>query len=813
MKVSLSWLKEYVPVTMATDELCDNLTMIGLEVEAVENRYGALDGVVVSRIVDIKPHPNADKLSLCQVDVGGGQILPIVCGAPNAALGLVIPCALPGATLPNGVTIKKGKLRGEPSEGMLCSASELGLSLEKSGIMELEPQLSPGTPLVQALGLCDATIELSVTPNRPDCLSIIGVAREVGAFSMPRSKVSYPRADIAEVSKKHGRITEYTSVDILNPELCPRYAARLMFDVKVGPSPFWLQDRLLSVGLKPINNIVDVTNFVMMETGQPLHAFDFDRLAGHRIVVRAARDGEAFTTLDNRNHTLDRDMLMICDGEKPVALAGVMGGLNSEIQDDTTRVLLESAYFNPACIRKTSKKTALSTDAAYRFERGIDPEGTIYALNRAAALITTLGQGHLVEGVIDMHPAPVPSREIVMGVRALNKRLGTDLKRDDIRGCLEAIELGVTQVDEDILKVQVPSFRVDLERAEDFSEEVARIWGYNRIKTTFPPIPAEAVSPSANIGIKNRIRNLFTDFGFYEAINYSFIHRSSCDRIRIPEGDRRRVLIDILNPLSEDQSVMRTSLVPGLLQNVQHNLSRQVRDLALFEIGNVFFKQTDSELADEVEMVAGFMTGSALEQVWYAKERPCDFYDLKGVLEGFFKALFMEDVCFGTLAPESCHYYRKGYAASILAGGQAIGTLGRIHPDVLDAYDIRQDVFFFEISLKELAAQVNDIRNAAPIPRYPFVTRDVTIVCGEQVKAGDVLSCIRNFGEKLLEQVRLIDLYTGDPIPEGRKSLSFRMTYRDMDKTLKDKDVNKVHTKITDMLVAQFDAGLSGQQE
>lgn len=813
MKVSLSWLKEYVPITMATEELCHNLTMIGLEVEGVENRYGALDGVVVSRIVDIKPHPNADKLSLCQVDVGGSQPLSIVCGAPNAAMGLVIPCALPGAILPNGITIKAGKLRGELSEGMLCSASELGLSLEKSGIMELETQLPPGTPLVQALSLSDATIEISVTPNRPDCLSLIGVAREVGAFSAPRSKVGYPRADIAEVSKKYGKVTEYTSVEIVNPELCPRYAARLVFDVKVGPSPFWLQDRLLSVGLKPINNIVDVTNFVMMETGQPLHAFDFDRLDGQRIVVRAARDGETFTTLDNRNHTLDRDMLMICDGEKPVALAGVMGGLNSEIQDDTTRVLLESAYFNPACIRKTSKKTALSTDAAYRFERGIDPQGTLYALNRAAALITTLGQGQLVDGLIDMHPAPVPSREIVMGVKALNKRLGTSLKRDEIKACLEAIEFGVTQVDENTLKVQVPSFRVDVERAEDFSEEVARIWGYSRIQTTFPPIPAEAVMPSPGIVIKNRIRDLFTGFGFHEAINYSFIHLSSCDRLRIPAGDPRRILIDILNPLSEDQSVMRTSLVPGLLQNVQHNLARQVRDLALFEIGNVFFKQADSELADEVEMVAGFMTGSALEQAWHGKERPCDFFDLKGVLEGFFKALFMDDVVFEPLAPESCHYYRKGYAASILAGGQSIGTLGRIHPEVLDAFDIRQDVFVFELGLKDLAVRIHDTRNASPIPRYPFVTRDVTIVCGDQVKAGDVLASIRNSGEKLLEQVRLIDLYTGEPIPEGKKSLSFRMTYRDMEKTLKDKDVNKVHTKITDMLLARFDAGLSGQQE
>jgi len=810
MKVSLSWLREYVPVTMPTEELADSLTMIGLEVDAIHNRFGSLDGVVVSRIVDIKPHPNADKLSLCQVDVGGEQVLSIVCGAPNAALGLVIPCALSGATLPNGITIKKGKLRGELSEGMLCSASELGLSLEKSGIMELETQAVPGTPLVQALGLNDATLELGVTPNRPDCLSIIGVAREVGAFSNPRSKVNYPSSDTAEPSKAYGKIGEYTSVEILNPELCPRYAAQLVFDVKVGPSPFWLQDRLISVGLKPINNIVDVTNFIMMETGQPLHAFDFDRLAQNRIIVRAASDGESFTTLDNKAHTLDREMLMICDGEKPVALAGVMGGLNSEIQEDTTRVLIESAYFNPACIRKTSKKTALSTDAAYRFERGIDPEGTIYALNRAASLITTLGKGNLVDGVIDAYPAPIALREIIMSVKALNKRLGTDLKRDEIKACLEAIELAVAVVDDDTLKVVPPPFRVDIERPEDLSEEVARIWGYNQIKTTFPPIPAEAVEPTPNIEVKNTIRNLFTGFGFYETINYSFIHQSCCDRMRLPENDPRRALIDIMNPISEDQSVMRTSLVPGLLQNVQHNNSRQVRDLSFFEIGKVFYKKDQGELADEMEMFAGVITGNQGEQSWYAKERPCDFYDLKGVLEGFFKALFFDAAVFEPLPSEECHYLRKGYAAKLSVNGVAIGTMGKIHQEVIDAFDIRQDVFIFEINLKELVLLVNNERTALPIPRYPFVSRDVTLVCSDHVKAGDLLSCIRQSNEKLVESARLIDLYTGEPIPEGKKSLSFRITYRDQEKTLKDKDVNKVHTRITEMLLAQFDAGLSG---
>ena len=811
MKVSLSWLREYIPITMETTDLADALTMIGLEVEAVENRFESLEGVVVSRIVDIKPHPNADKLNLCQVDVGGDRILSIVCGAPNAAKDLMVPCALPGATLPNGVTIKAGKLRGELSEGMLCSASELGLSLEKSGIMELATQSAPGTPLVDSLGLHDATLELGVTPNRPDCLSIIGVAREIGAFSTPRSKVNYPFPNIAETSRKYGKISEYTSVEILNPELCPRYAAKLVFDVKVGPSPFWLQDRLISVGLKPINNIVDVTNFIMMETGQPLHAFDFDRLAGNRIVVRAASSGETFTTLDNKNHVLDNEMLMICDGEKPVAMAGVMGGLNSEIHEDTCRVLIESAYFNPACIRKTSKKTGISSDAAYRFERGIDPEGVLFALNRAASLITTMGKGQLVEGHVDVYPRVLPGKEIVMGVKALNRRLGTDLKREEIKTCLESIELSVTAVDDDTLRVVPPTFRVDIERPEDLSEEVARLWGYNNIKTTFPPIPAESFELTPLVRIKNRIKTLLTGFDFYEAINYSFIHKSSCDKLRLPENDPRRTLIEIVNPLSEDQSVMRTSLIPGLLQTVEYNNARQVRNLRLFEIGNVFYKKQDAQLPEEKEMLAGLISGNTRDASWYSKETPCDFFDLKGALEGFFKALFIDDsLQFSPLPGEACFYTRKGYSAEMSVKGKTVGTIGKVHPAVLENFHIRQDVFIFEISLHDLAPLIRDERSAESVPRFPYVSRDTTIICDESVHAGDLLGCINGAGERLVERADLLDLYTGDPIPPGRKSLSFRITYRDKDKTLKDKDVNKVHTKITDMLLGQFNANLPG---
>lgn len=807
MKVSLSWLKEYIPVEMETEELVAGLTMAGLEVDAVTNRYDHLEGVVVSRIVEIAPHPNADTLSLCQVDVGDKRI-SVVCGAPNAAKDLVIPCALPGTVFPDGMKIKKGKLRGEKSEGMLCSAFELGLSNDRDGIMPLDTDCKPGTPLSEALGLNDVTIEVDLTPNRPDCLSLIGTAREIGALEGHKHKVSYPDVDLPEPSASYGEINEHTSVTIIDKDLCPRYAARLIFDVKIEPSPFWLQDRLNSVGIKPINNIVDITNFVMMETGQPLHAFDFDRLEEHRIEVRAAVDGEKFTTLDDAEHQLNSETLLICDGKKPVALAGVMGGLNSEIEDSTTRVLLESAYFDPTCIRKASKRTGLNTDAAHRFERGADPDGVIFALNRAAALMAKIADGSLVDGVIDEYPETIASKEIIMSVQAINTRLGTELTCDEMSGFLSHIEFSIVKADEDTLKVTPPSFRVDVARPEDLSEEVARLWGYNRIKTTFPEIPAEALELSPAIAAKNQVRDSFSGFGFSEVINYSFIHKLSCDRLLLDPNDKRRRLVDVINPLSEEQSVMRTSLVPGLLSNVHYNNSRQVKNLSLFEIGKVFYKTGDTSLPEEVEMLAGVLTGNVVENAWYSNSVGCDFFDLKGVLEGFFQELHIKDVSFAPAADGECDYMRKGYAAKIKAGETELGLIGRVHSDVLGNYEIKQDVFIFEISLPELMTLISAERNAGLIPVFPSVTRDTTIICDNAVLVGDILSSINDSDEEIIEAAELLDVYTGDQIDEGKRSLSFRITYRSHKKTLKDKAVNKLHTQITQQLLQKFDAGL-----
>ena len=814
MKVSLSWLKDYISIDMnvdgltgdPVDDLADALTMAGLEVEAVSDRYNYLDNVVVGRIIEIAPHPNADKLRLCSVDIGK-RIIPVVCGAPNAKKGMLAPCALPGTSFPNGRILEKCSIRGKASEGMLCSAIELGLSTTGNGIMELEQNLAVGDKLHQALNLSDTVFEIDLTPNRPDCLSIIGTAREIAAFQ--KTKVTYPEISLPEPPESAGDILEFTSVTIMDPDLCPRYSASLVFDVTIAPSPFWLQDRLISVGLKPVNNIVDITNFVMMETGQPLHAFDFDRLAEKRIVVRAAEKDETFTTLDGKERLLAPGMLMICDGEKPVALAGIMGGLNSEIDKSTTRVLIESAYFDPVCIRKTSKKTGLSTDSSHRFERGTDPNGTITALNRATQLIVEICGGKMINGIIDEYPKPLPDRVIVLSVDASNRRLGTSLTQNDIEQYLKSIEFVVEKIDDDKLRVIPPSFRVDISRFEDLTEEIARLFGYNNIETTFPLIPAEAVRLSKKIDSRKRIKRLMAYLGFTEAINYSFINKLSCDRLELRPDDPKRRMLNILNPIAEDQSVMRTSLIPGLLETMSYNMSVQNKNLKLFEVGNVFFNtgQEDSR-PDEVEMLSGLWTGARIDAHWLSREIACDFYDLKGAVEELLRNLGIANTTFTSMQPEACCYTKPGYTARIIVENRLIGLLGEVHPLVLQNYDLKQKAYIFELNVNELIEFIPDTKSAQPIPKFPAASRDITLIVNKDIEALNILKSIEVLDEELVEDLSLFDVYEGSPIPAGKKSISFRITYRSATQTLEDEIINSVHKKITDRLLKEFDATL-----
>jgi phenylalanyl-tRNA synthetase beta chain len=798
MKVSLSWLSAYVQIPGDVSRLADALTMAGLEIEAISDRYSYLNTVLVSRIIKIGPHPHAENLTYCQVDIGG-RTISVVCGAPNIRENMRVPAALPGTVLPHGAALEKSVIRGLQSEGMLCSEFELGLGSDKSGIMKLADTLAPGTPLNRALSLSDTIFEVSITPNRPDCLSMIGIAREVAAIE--RTHVTYP-----EITLPAGRknIADLSSVTINAPEHCPRYAAGLVDNISVGPSPFWLQDRLLSVGLRPINCIVDVTNFVMMETGQPLHAFDFEQLAQNRIVVRTATDGETFRTLDGKDRILSADMLMICDGEKPVAIAGVMGGLNSEIEDATRRVLIESAYFSPISIRKTSKKLGLSTDASHRFERGVDPAGTVSAIKRAAQLMVEIGGGTLVGGILDEHPAPASPKSIQIKIKDTNRLLGTRLTQKKMATLLESIEFKVEKQKSTALQVVPPTFRVDIERPEDLMEEIARLAGYHTIPTTFPLVPAEARGASSILAMRDLVKSLMTGFGFSEIITYSFASQHSCNQLNLTPDDPRRSLLKILNPLTDDQAVMRTSLIPGLLSTLHRNLAQQNRNIKGFEVGKIFIGNGQENLPREIEMLAGIWTGSRVDLSWHAKEADCDFYDIKGVVEALLSGMEIPRVKFTRANPEAASYLRPGYCAQIFSGDQALGFVGEINPPVISNFDLKQRSFVFEISFSELAAVVPKSKHARPLPKFPATTRDITLIVDQNIEAESILSSIRQADEELVENLFIFDIFTGNLIPAEKKSVSLRIVYRSELKTLEDETVNQIHKNITDRILKEF---------
>jgi phenylalanyl-tRNA synthetase beta chain len=603
-------------------------------------------------------------------------------------------------------------------------------------------------------------------------------------------------------------INTFTSVTIDAPTHCPRYAARLLDRITVAPSPFWLQDRLRSIGIRPINNLVDVTNFVMMETGQPLHAFDFDHLAGQKIIVRTAIEGEPFTTLDQKERRLTDQMLMICDGEKPVAVGGVMGGLNSEIEETTTRVLLESACFDPISVRKTAKALQLNTDASHRFERGVDPDGTLFALDRAASLMAEVGQGRLIGGIIDEDFRTSKPPILSLRVDVTNRLLGTNLDRDRMAFLLNSIAFEAKADGEDKLAVKVPSFRVDVSRPRDLMEEVARLSGYNEIPTTFPKLPSEGVSLSPMRAFCSRVKDILVGFGFLETINYSFISEKSCDRLRMDADDDRRRNVALLNPISEEQSVMRTTLVPGMLETAQRNISRQQTNLRLFETGKVFLPRKGEDLPLEKEMLVGLWSGLRRRPSWYAKDENCDFFDAKGSVEGLAQALGLDGIAFKAMPEKRCHYTRSGHTAQIEKDGNVLGLIGEIEATVLGNYGIKQPVYIFELDLVAVSALAEDTVTMSPIPRFPSTARDITVIVDETTEAGRILETVNQFGETWVTDMFLFDVFAGDPVPKGKKSVSFRVVYQASDRTLEDETVNQVHQNLTHRLIAEFEATL-----
>ena len=796
MNVTLNWLKTYIDFDLSASELADRLTMLGVEVESVKQLGAGLEGVVVGSVSSIQPHPNADKLVLCQVDVGETEELQIVCGAPNVREGMFAPVATIGTILPIGLTIKNAKLRGETSQGMLCSEKELGLSDDAAGLMELPTDTPLGTSLSEALGLDDVVFELEITPNRPDCLSLIGVAREIRAET--ENPLKLPTVNLKE-NETDSR--ELTSVTIDAPDLCPRYAARVIQGVKVGESPAWLQQRLESVGVGVINNIVDITNFVLMEYGQPLHAFDYHKLAENRIVVRRAADGEQLTTLDEAERELTADMLVIADAEKAVALAGIMGGYDSEITETTCDVLLESAYFNPSSVRATAKALGISTEASYRFERGADPGVAITALDRAAELITELAGGTVCEGVVDVYPGRQPLTRIQLRPERVNFVLGTTIETAEMMQILKRLDFDV-ETSRDVYQVTVPTFRSDVTREIDLIEEIARVYGYDNIPTTLPKGDIPVPPPNPKTKVHNLLKRFLLAAGMMEAVNYSFCDPNCFDKIRLTANDSLRDTLKLRNPLSPEMSVLRTTLLPSLLENAQHNRNHQTDTIALFEIGGVFIQNSEQK---EPERVAGILAGQIGEGVYSNPYRQPDFFDIKGLVEGILEVCGIVDY---TLQKTDMPIFHPGRNAEVLLDDRRIGTFGEAHPVVLENYDLPYKAYLFECDVEGLVDTAVFTKRFEPISIYPKVARDLAIVVDKEILSDMPTELIYATGGDIVESVRLFDVYEGEQVPEGKKSLAYTITYHSTTETLTDKAVNALHDKVVERLNQELGAEL-----
>ncbi len=750
MKFTYNWLKQYVDVDWSPSELADKLTFAGIEVEEMATvGGGVLQQVVVCQVLSSDKHPNADKLSVCRVNDGHGE-RQIVCGAKNYKVGDKVPLALPGVTMANGMTIKEAKLRGVESQGMMCSAEELGLPKGEDGLLILPADTPLGIKLSDALGGTDTVFDIEVTPNRPDWLSVIGIAREIGALTGKPLK----RPDVVVHESGEG-VDKLTSVTIEAPDLCPRYTARVIRGVKIGPSPAWLKRLLEKVGLRPVNNVVDITNYVLLECGHPLHAFDYNRLAEHRIVVRRAAKREKFVAIDGSAIELTSDMLVIADANRPVALAGIMGGKDSEINDGTTDVLLESAWFLPANVRKTSKQCGLSSDSSYRFERGADIDGVIWASNRATELIQQLAGGQVATGIIDTLAKPISKRRVRCRYAQVNRLLGVDVPPETVKKIFTGLSLAVISSDAQSCETEVPTFRVDLEREVDLIEEVCRIYGIEKIPATRQPSVATVSEFDKQWDALATVRQMLTALGFHEAQNQTLVGAGE---------------LKLQNSLSADQQTLRAKLEPGLLANLRTNVSRHQYDVKLFEIGRVFGADGKESLH-----LALAVTGRRQPDSWETgiREARLDHYDVKGALEEVGDAL----------------------------GVSITAEIRQFSPIQAKRLDLRDAVCVAELDLGVLLTLQMREKTFRELPKFPAVVRDMALVVNETVSHAEIVAAIESGRNKVLERVELFDIYTGGSIPTGKKSMAYSLTFRAADRTLTDTEVNGAHEQLKRSLV------------
>lgn len=792
MNTALSWIKAYVPdLDCTAQEYTDKMTLTGTKVEGFEKLDADLDKIVVGQVKKIERHPDADKLVICQVDIGS-ETIQIVTGAPNVYEGMKTPVCLDGGRVagghdgsrtPGGIKIKKGKLRGVESCGMMCSIEELGSSRDyypdapEEGLYDMGENAVVGADAIEALGLRDVVFEYEITSNRVDCYSVLGIAREAAAtFKKPFVP------PVVTVAGNDEDVNTMIEVEIKDKELCPRYCARMVKNIKLAPSPEWMQRRLAASGIRPINNIVDITNYVMEEYGQPMHAYDYDTLAGHRIVVRRAEDGEIFRTLDGQERKLDSSVLMICDGEKAVGLAGIMGGENSKITDNVKTMLFEAACFDGTNIRLSSKKVGLRTDASGKFEKGLDPYNAEAAINRACQLIEELGAGEVVGGIADIFPEKPEGKRLPFEPDKYNKLLGTDVSREDMLSYFEKLELKYNEADN---MIDIPSFRQDLLRSCDLAEEVARFYGYDRIPVTLPTGESTLGRLSFKLTVEEIARNVAQFSGFSQSMNYSFESPKAFDRLLIPQDSPLRQAVTILNPLGQDFSIMRTQALNGMLSSLATNFNRKNKNVRLYEIGNIYIPKSLplTELPDERSRFTLGMYGDG------------DFFSLKGVVEEFLeKAGLRERVVYD---PEDKKpYLHPGRQADIVYNGEKIGFMGEIHPEVADNYGIGERVYYADIDMLSVEAKADFDKKYKEIARFPASTRDISLVVDKSVMIGTMETAIIKRGGKLLESCSLFDIYEGEQVGEDKKSVAFSLVFRAGDRTLSDAEINEVMDKI-----------------
>lgn len=811
MQVSIKWLKDYIDFTETPEQLADKLTMAGIPVENVVDPGEGLEKVVTGRIEKLEPHQNSDHLQICTMNVGLAENIIIVTGAQNVAEGQVVPVAMVGAHLPNGMKISKGKLRGVASNGMLCSAQELKLDLEKlpeeqkTGIFILPSDTPVGIPAKDVLGLNDVVLEFELTANRADCFSVFGLVREIAAIT--GNKPHFPEIKVNE--DDNTKLNDIFSVEIADPDLCSRFSTRMLKNVKIGPSPEWMQQRLEGAGIRSINNVVDVTNFVMIELGHPMHAYDYDKITGKKLIARRAIEGEELHTLDDTSRKAKGEMLVIADSEKAAGLAGIMGGFETEITDTTTTVVLESADFYGPCIRRTARACGLSSEASGRFERGVDSETTIKALDRAAQLLQEMGACTVCEGIVDVYPNPKQANYVTFTPEQINNHLGTNIAKDVMLNIITSVGFDVTKDENDEITVKVPSWRNDVTCMADISEEIARLHGFDKIKSTLPNGVSMQGTQSAKQTFIDKVKASLSSQGLYETISFALTNEETFNKLNIPQDSPLRKAVPIMNPLSDEYPLVRTTLLSSIFDNLARNLARKNDDVALFEVGSVFFPKAlpVTELPDEVVKIAGAITGRRNAQGWNQTNDMVDFYDAKGIIEELFANLRVTRY---TVEAGTHYAMHPGKTALFKKGRDVIATVGEVHPAVLSAYDITKPVYIFELDATTVMKYMAKDLKYKALPKYPATSRDLAMLVDVDVNAADIEKAMTKAAGQNLTQITLFDVYTGKQVEEGKKSLAFSLTFQSNDKTLTDAEIDPAIEKIVAKLQKDFNANLRG---